>query len=137
MMNQYPAWKNAMVALIVAAGLLYALPNVFGVDPAVQVSRENVEGIDRATASVVEDALRNTGTDYLGLETRDGLLYATFESTERQLAALDALRAELGNGWVVALNRLSRTPAWLRAIGADPMNLGLDLTGINAWNCFS
>ena len=129
MMNRYPAWKNAMVALIVAIGLLYALPNVFGVDPAIQVSRENVEGIDRATASVVESALRNTGTDYLALETRNGLLYATFDSTEEQLAALDVLRTELGSGWVVALNRLSRTPAWLRSIGADPMNLGLDLVG--------
>ena len=129
MINRYPAWKNAMVALIVAAGLLYALPNAFGVDPAVQVSRANVEGIDRATQSVVEDALRNTATRYRVLETRDGLLYVTFESTEQQLAALDALRAELGRGWVVALNRVSRTPAWLRAIGADPMNLGLDLVG--------
>ncbi len=129
MINRFPAWKNTLVMLVVALGLLYALPNVFGLDPAVQVSRANVQEIDRATTAVVEDALRNTGTQYESLDTRDGLLYATFESTEAQLTALDALRAELGRGWVVALNRVPRTPAWLRAIGGDPMNLGLDLVG--------
>lgn len=129
MINQYPAWKNALVLIVVVVGILYALPNFFGFDPAVQVSRENVAGIDRATVGVVEDALRNTGTEHLGVETRGDLLYVTFDSTERQLAALDALREELGRGWVVALNRLPRTPAWLRALGGEPMNLGLDLVG--------
>ena len=128
-MNHYPAWKNALVVIVVAFGILYALPNFFGFDPAVQVSREGASAIDRATIGVVEDALRNTATPHLGVETRGGLLYVKFDSTEQQLLALDALREELGRGWVVALNRLPRTPAWLRAIGGDPMNLGLDLVG--------
>lgn len=129
MMNQYPAWKNWLVVIVVAVGLLYAAPNVFPEDPAVQVSRANVASMDRASVAVVEDALRNAGTGYRELELRDGLLYVLFDETEDQLRGLDALRAELGRGWVVALNRVSRTPGWLRALGGGPMNLGLDLVG--------
>ncbi|MCA1798523.1 MAG: protein translocase subunit SecD [Xanthomonadaceae bacterium] len=129
MINEFPAWKNWLVLIVVAVGLLYAAPNLFPEDPAVQVSRANVATMDRASVAVVEDALRNTGTTYRESELRDGLLYILFDETEAQLQGLDALRAELGRGWVVALNRVSRTPGWLRALGGAPMNLGLDLVG--------
>ncbi len=129
MINRFPTWKNALVVLATVVGLVYAAPNLFGEDPAVQVSRVNVAVMDEASAVVVEDALRAAGRSYRELLVRDGLLYATFEDTEHQLAALDTLRDALGRGWVVALNRVPRTPGWLRAIGGGPMNLGLDLVG--------
>ncbi len=129
MINQFPRWKNVLVILVTMVGILYALPNIYGEDPAVQISRANVVGVDQATMVAVEDALRASGLPYQDLTRRDGFLFATFADTEQQLAALDALRVELGRGWVVALNRVPRTPAWLRAIGGGPMNLGLDLVG--------
>jgi preprotein translocase subunit SecD len=129
MINQFPAWKNLLVVTVVVVGILYALPNLFGEDPAIQVSRTNVASMDEATVAAVEDALRNTGTTYRELLRRDGFLFVTFEDTGHQLSALEGLRSELGRGWVVALNRVPRTPGWLRAIGGGPMNLGLDLVG--------
>lgn len=129
MINQFPRWKNLLVLAVVLFGVVYALPNIYGEDPAIQVSRENSAGADEATQAAVADALRNAGVDYQDLLRRDGLLFATFADTDSQLAAFEGLRAELGRGWVVALNRVSRTPGWLRAIGGGPMNLGLDLVG--------
>jgi preprotein translocase subunit SecD len=129
MINQFPRWKNLLVLAVVLFGAVYALPNIYGEDPAIQVSRENSVSADEATQAAVADALRNAGVDYQELVRRDGLLFATFADTEAQLSAFEGLRAELGRGWIVALNRVSRTPAWLRAIGGGPMSLGLDLVG--------
>lgn len=129
MINQFPRWKNLLVLAVVLFGVIYALPNIYGEDPAIQVSRENSAGADEATQAAVADALRNAGVEYQDLLRRDGLLFATFADTDAQLAAFEGIRAELGRGWIVALNRVSRTPDWLRAIGGGPMNLGLDLVG--------
>ena len=134
-MNRYPVWKYAimLVALLVAA--LYTLPNLFGEAPAVQVSstRSSVK-IDTSTLARVEQALKDTGitADAVAL---DGVsIRARFGDTDTQLKAKDAIQKALApdsanSAYVVALNLLSRSPAWLTALHAFPMYLGLDLRG--------
>ena len=134
-MNRYPVWKYAimLVALLVAA--LYTLPNLFGEAPAVQVSstRSNVK-IDTTTLARVEQALKDAGitSDAVAL---DGVsVRARFGNTDTQLKAKDAIQKALvpdpaNSAYVVALNLLSRSPAWLTALHAFPMYLGLDLRG--------
>jgi preprotein translocase subunit SecD len=134
-MNRYPVWKYAimLVALLVAA--LYTLPNLFGESPAVQVSstRSSVK-IDSTTLTRVEQALKDASitADAIAL---DGLsVKARFADTDAQLKAKDAIQKSLApeaanTAYVVALNLISRSPAWLTALHANPMYLGLDLRG--------
>jgi preprotein translocase subunit SecD len=134
-MNRYPVWKYAimLVALLVAA--LYTLPNLFGESPAVQVSstRSSVK-IDSTTLARVEQALKDASitADAIAL---DGLsVKARFADTDAQLKAKDAIQKSLApeaanTAYVVALNLISRSPAWLTALHANPMYLGLDLRG--------
>ena len=134
-MNRYPVWKYAimLVALLVAA--LYTLPNLFGEAPAVQVSstRSSVK-IDTSTLARVEQVLKDAGitADAVAL---DGVsIRARFSDTDTQLKAKDAIQKALApdsanSAYVVALNLLSRSPAWLTALHAFPMYLGLDLRG--------
>jgi preprotein translocase subunit SecD len=134
-MNRYPVWKYAimLVALLVAA--LYTLPNLFGESPAVQVSstRSSVK-IDSTTLARVEQALKDASitADAVAL---DGVsVKARFNDTDAQLKAKDAIQKALApdaanSAYVVALNLISRSPAWLTALHANPMYLGLDLRG--------
>ena len=134
-MNRYPVWKYAimLVALLVAA--LYTLPNLFGEAPAVQVSstRSSVK-IDTTTLARVEQALKDAGitADAVAL---DGVsIRARFGNTDTQLKGKDAIQKALApdpanTAYVVALNLLSRSPAWLTSLHAFPMYLGLDLRG--------
>jgi preprotein translocase subunit SecD len=134
-MNRYPVWKYAimLVALLVAA--LYTLPNLFGESPAVQVSstRSSVK-IDSTTLARVEQALKDASitADAIAL---DGVsVKARFADTDAQLKAKDAIQKSLApeaanTAYVVALNLISRSPAWLTALHANPMYLGLDLRG--------
>ncbi len=134
-MNRYPVWKYAimLVALLVAA--LYTLPNLFGESPAVQVSstRSSVK-IDSTTLARVEQALKDASitADAIAL---DGVsVKARFADTDAQLKAKDAIQKALApdaanSAYVVALNLISRSPAWLTALHANPMYLGLDLRG--------
>ncbi len=134
-MNRYPVWKYAimLVALLVAA--LYTLPNLFGESPAVQVSStRSSTKIDLTTLARVEQALKEASitADAIAL---DGVsVKARFADTDAQLKAKDAIQKALApdaanSAYVVALNLISRSPAWLTALHANPMYLGLDLRG--------
>ena len=134
-MNRYPVWKYAimLVALLVAA--LYTLPNLFGESPAVQVSStRSSTKIDSTTLARVEQALKDASitADAIAL---DGVsVKARFADTDAQLKAKDAIQKALApdaanSAYVVALNLISRSPAWLTAMHANPMYLGLDLRG--------
>ena len=134
-MNRYPVWKYAimLVALLVAA--LYTLPNLFGESPAVQVSStRSSTKIDATTLARVEQALKDASitADAIAL---DGVsVKARFADTDAQLKAKDAIQKALApdaanSAYVVALNLISRSPAWLTALHANPMYLGLDLRG--------
>jgi preprotein translocase subunit SecD len=134
-MNRYPVWKFAIIVIALLLGLVYTLPNFFGEAPAVQVSSSKVSSkVDTATLARVEDALKTANVPSAAVTLEGTSVKARFETTEQQLKAKDAIQKALipegsDNGYVVALNLLSRSPAWLTALYASPMYLGLDLRG--------
>ncbi|MEI7842734.1 MAG: protein translocase subunit SecD [Gallionellaceae bacterium] len=129
-MNHYPLWKNLMVAAVIALGLVYALPNLYGEAPAVQVLplRANLKA-DATLLKQVEEALSDAQLKFDALSLDATSVKARFADTDTQLKAKDILHAKLGEDYVVALNLLSRSPAWLSGMNALPMYLGLDLRG--------
>ncbi|MDJ0927780.1 MAG: protein translocase subunit SecD [Gammaproteobacteria bacterium] len=128
-MNRYPAWKNLLVLGVVTLGLFIALPNIFGEDPALQVSRDNGTPLEQLEVDQVEFALQGAGINWNSLYVDEGRLLVRFPGVEEQLAASDLLREALGKNYVVALTLAPRTPDWLRTVGLRPMSLGLDLRG--------
>ena len=134
-MNRYPLWKYLVILAVTLIGLLYALPNLFGEAPAVQVSagRATVR-VDTGTLTQVEQALTAQGVPPSLVAFEGTSVKARFETTDQQLKARDALEKALNPdpanpAYVVALNLVPRTPAWLAGLGASPMYLGLDLRG--------
>jgi preprotein translocase subunit SecD len=134
-MNRYPLWKYLVIAVALAIGLLYALPNVFGESPAVQVSAgKSTVRIDTETVVRVEAALAAANLKPSLVQFDGNSVKARFDTTDAQLQARDALERAFNTdptnpSHVVALNLLPRTPAWLASLGASPMYLGLDLRG--------
>ncbi len=128
-MNQYPPWKYALIFLVVAVGVLYSLPNLYGSDPALQISATRAAKVDVTTQSKVEEALQQAGLTYKSIVLEGPALLARFTDTDTQLKAQDAVKAGLGENYVVALNLAPRTPGWLLKLNAQPMYLGLDLRG--------
>ena len=129
MPNRYPPWKQLLIAAVLAAGVAFALPNVFGEDPAVQISGERGVAVDTGLAARVAGALEAGGVPARTVTLEEGRLLARFGDSETQLKAQDLLRADLGSGYVIALNLAPAMPEWLAATGLLPMYLGLDLRG--------
>jgi len=129
-MNRYPAWKYVVIAIALAVGILYTLPNFFPEVPAVQVSTSKATvKVDETTLRAVESALKSANVPY-GNATVDATgVKVRLPDTDTQLRAKDVLQKGLGDDYIVALNLLSSSPSWLSAIGALPMYLGLDLRG--------
>ena len=134
-MNRYPVWKYVIILIALVVGGLYALPNLFGESPAVQVSAAKaLVKVDVNTLAQVEAALKAAAveTDQVVL---DGVsIKVRLNNTDAQLKAKDVIQKTLvpdaeNPGYVVALNLVSRSPAWLTALHAAPMYLGLDLRG--------
>jgi preprotein translocase subunit SecD len=134
-MNRYPVWKYAIILIALVVGGLFALPNLFGESPAVQVSVAKASAkLDAAAMTQVEEALKAAGIAPDAVALEGASIRARFPSTDVQLKAKDAiqkaLNPDLANpSYVVALNLVSRSPAWLTALHASPMYLGLDLRG--------
>ena len=128
-MNQYPAWKYALILVILLVGGLYALPNLFGEDPALQVTSARGFALPETLEGTIEETLANEGISFKNPEKVGNRLLYRLNSNEDQLAASAALRQALGEQYVVALNNAHATPTWLRALGGKPMTLGLDLKG--------
>ena len=134
-MNRYPVWKYAILVIVLLVGALYTLPNFFGEAPAVQVSSAKATiKVDTAVQQRVEEALKAAGVtpDFVALEGNS--VRARFDTPDTQLKAKDAIQKALvpdGNdpSYIVALNLVSRSPLWLKALHANPMYLGLDLRG--------
>ena len=130
MLNKYPLWKNLLVVAVVLLFALLALPNLYGEDPAVQVSPSDRKVVvDTTTLERVRQALADADIQPKSLALEDDRLLARFADTEVQLKAQDVIKGMIGRGYVVALNLAPSTPDWLRSIGAQPMYLGLDLRG--------
>ncbi|HEX7043974.1 MAG TPA: protein translocase subunit SecD [Burkholderiales bacterium] len=128
-MNRYPAWKYLLVLAVVVLGLVYSLPNLYGEDPAIQISGARSNVVDSAVVARVEEILERAGIEHTGTLVDETGLKVRFASAEVQLRARDIVQRELGEGYTVALNLLPATPAFLRALSAEPMHLGLDLQG--------
>jgi preprotein translocase subunit SecD len=118
-----------MVAFIVAFGALYATPNLYGEDPAVQVSGLRGVEANAATLDTIKTNLTDNNIDFANIVLEKGQILARFKNTEDQLKARDVLDDKLGKKYSVALNLTPATPDWLAAIGGTPMKLGLDLSG--------
>ncbi|CAN7627296.1 protein translocase subunit SecD [Acidovorax sp. LjRoot129] len=134
-MNRYPVWKYAILVIVLLVGALYTLPNFFGEAPAVQVSSAKATiKVDAAMQQRVEETLKAAGVtpDFVALEGNS--VRARFDTPDNQLKAKDALQKALvpdanDASYIVALNLVSRSPLWLKALHANPMYLGLDLRG--------
>ena len=134
-MNRYPVWKYLIIVIAVLLGTLYTLPNFYGEAPAVQVSSGKATvKVDNATLERVEQALAGAALKPNLIALEGTSVRARFADTDEQLKAKDAVQKALNIDptdpqYIVALNLVSRTPAWLAAIHAAPMYLGLDLRG--------
>ncbi|MBH1957846.1 MAG: protein translocase subunit SecD [Burkholderiales bacterium] len=134
-MNRYPAWKYALIVVVLLIAALYTLPNFFGEAPAVQISSsKSTVKVDTTTLAKVEQALKDASIAADAVTLEAGSIKARFGTTDTQLKAKDAIQKALtpdaaDPAYVVALNLLSRSPAWLTSLNANPMYLGLDLRG--------
>ncbi|RUO52339.1 protein translocase subunit SecD [Pseudidiomarina homiensis] len=129
MLNKFPLWKNLMVIAILAVAALYALPNLYGEDFAVQVSATRTTTVDTQVLGKVEDTLEELNIAPKSVVMEEGQILVRLNSDSEQLRAREAILKSLGSDYVVALNLAPATPAWLEALGATPMKLGLDLRG--------
>ncbi|MET0103403.1 MAG: protein translocase subunit SecD, partial [Sedimenticola sp.] len=128
-MNRYPLWKNLLVLVVVLIGLIYALPNVFDQDPAMEISGTRRAQVDVDTESRVKTALAEAKLEIKSSEMQPNKLLLRFADSETQLRAKEVLEAELGSNYTQALTLSTDVPGWLRSMGALPMYLGLDLRG--------
>jgi preprotein translocase subunit SecD len=129
MQNHFPVWKNILVLIVLLFGIVYSLPNLYGNDPAVQLSSPTATPLDQSQADDVKASIGNAGFALKGFEFVNGRILARFNNTDEQLKAADLLRDKMTGKATVALNLAPATPGWLRALGAEPMYLGLDLRG--------
>ncbi|MCI7354254.1 MAG: protein translocase subunit SecD [[Actinobacillus] rossii] len=129
MLNRFPLWKNLMVIFVIAIGALYALPNIYGEDPAVQISGTRGQQANTQTLSEVQSLLATNQITPKSIVLENGSILARFTDTTEQLLAKDKIAEKLGNNYSTALNLAPATPAWLSAIGGNPMKWGLDLRG--------
>ncbi|EOC0207155.1 protein translocase subunit SecD [Cronobacter dublinensis] len=129
MLNRYPLWKYLMLVVVLLVGLLYALPNLYGEDPAVQITGARGVAASDQTLVRVQNTLQKEKISAKSVALEEGAILARFDSTDTQLRAREALMSALGDQFVVALNLAPATPRWLTTISAEPMKLGLDLRG--------
>ena len=130
MLNQYPAWKYALIAILLVVGGIYASPNLYPDDFAIQVTgTHSTTELDSGLVSRVESALAEANISAKEIELQDRLVLVRFNSGDDQLAAKSALGRLLGDEYIAALNMAPTTPDWLKSLGAGPMKLGLDLRG--------
>ena len=128
MLNQYPLWKYIVLIVALVIGTIYALPNLFGEDPSVQVSHRK-KSIGQEDILLIEQKLADSNISFKSSELAEGRALVRFDDENIQLQAAEVLKASLGKQYLVALNLAPVTPGWLRALSAAPMNLGLDLRG--------
>ena len=129
MLNRYPAWKYLLILIIVLVGGLYATPNIFGTDPALQVAAKSRKVVDSSTQKKVMDVLNGAKIAYRRVVLDDKGLLVRFKDVEGQLQAMDKLGEILGEDYTIAQNIAPAAPDWFASVNALPMYLGLDLRG--------
>ncbi|MFL0808433.1 MAG: protein translocase subunit SecD [Oceanobacter sp.] len=130
MLNKYPLWKNLLILFVLVWAAIYASPNLYPPDPAIQVtpSQSGAE-MSPQVMDKIQEALKNKNIDVLATESKGNTSLLRLTQGDHQLPAKDAIQRALGDGYVVALNLAPTTPDWLVGLGAGPMTLGLDLSG--------
>jgi len=129
MLNQYSSWKYVLLLVVLVVGSIYALPNIYGSDPAIQISATRNAVVDTQVESKALEVLKESKVTLRSSVLDSKGLLLRFEGVEQQLKAADGLRDALGENYTVALNLAPATPSWLRDMNALPMYLGLDLRG--------
>ncbi len=128
-MNRFPPWKYALLIIVLGVGLVYALPNIFGDDPAVQISSIRGFELEQDMVTRVEGILETHGIESRAIDFEPQRMLVRLDNVDSQSRAADILRDELDEDYVVALNLAPATPGWIRMLRAEPMVLGLDLQG--------
>ena len=128
-MNQYPFWKYLLLICVISIATIYALPNLFGDDPSLQITPTRSAELDQTTQDTINIALSEAGIEPKNIEEIERGLLIRFNDTEIQSRAQDVIEKKLGRNYVTALTLAPATPEWLRRFGGEPMYLGLDLRG--------
>ncbi len=128
-MNRYPLWKNMLVVVAILFAALYALPNLFGQDPSIEISSSGKSEITQGSLTQFKSLIEGDGIAIKRIDLLDDRALLRFNSNEAQLRAKERLESVLASEYNVALNLAADVPGWLQSLGADPMNLGLDLRG--------
>ena len=130
MLNKFPFWKNLLIILVALFAFVYAAPNYFPADAAIQLSGQSGSmKIDNDVLKEMQLALDDADIDYFGGKTDDQTALLRIKDRDSQLRAKEIIQAEMGSDYIVALNLAPTTPQWLRSLGGKPMKLGLDLSG--------
>lgn len=130
MPNKFPLWKNITILLVITFGFVFAAPNLYPPDPAIQLSGQSgAMQIDAAVLEKVEQALDEAGIAHFAGESDGEALLVRLKDIKRQLRAKEVIQATMGGDYIVALNLAPTTPSWLSDMGGQPMKLGLDLSG--------
>jgi len=130
MLNKFPLWKNILILLVIAFGFIYAAPNFYAPDAAIQLSGQSgAMVIDETVLKKIESALEASDIGYFGGEADGESALVRIKPKALQLRAKEVIQAEMGGEYVVALNLAPTTPDWLSSLGGQPMKLGLDLNG--------
>lgn len=129
MLNRFPLWKNLLIVFVILVGGLYALPNLYGEDPSVQISGTRGQEATTETLSQVQGALASLNITPKSALLEKGSILVRLASDEQQLPAKEKISEVLGDKFSVALNLAPATPSWLESIGGSPMRRGLDLRG--------
>jgi len=130
MLNRYPLWKYLLLLFFAVVGVVYSIPNLYAPDPAIQVSGDSSSKvIDAPVLAKMEAALKAANIEAFGGEVTAKTAMLRIKNVEQQMVARKLVQQALGDGYVVALNTASTTPAWLQSLGAEPLKLGLDLAG--------
>ena len=130
MPNKFPLWKNITILLVVTFGFVFATPNLYPPDPAIQLSGQSgAMQIDAAVLQKVEQSLDEAGIAHFAGESDGEALLIRLKDIKLQLRAKEVIQATMGGDYIVALNLAPTTPDWLRDLGGVPMKLGLDLSG--------
>ena len=128
-MNRYPSWLNALVLIILLSGCLFALPNIYGSVPAVQIADNGGSDYDDSRIDEFLAVVADAGVAPDAAFVQDGRVVIRFESSEDQALAAERLKSTYRRDASVAATLAPRLPAWLRGLGLNPMSLGLDLRG--------
>ena len=131
MLNKYPLWKYLLILVVCVMGAVYALPNLYPPDPAIQITpAKSGDAVDEYTLKRALQALDDNQVAFFGEELQESkTALIRLKDAEQQLAAKALVQRQLGDHFIVALNLAPTTPQWLLDLGAGPMTLGLDLSG--------